>query len=208
MIRKFNRGLRVLTGVIAFLATAHASGFTVAVEQEKRVKIAVLASQSTGPYSEMLEGFKEGISSSLPQPHLLVHHIDSRPHLTDQFLRQVRELPADLLFAIGTNAAQLAIHCPPEIMLITGLIVNSDEIGTRPNSTSVALEFPFEVQFRSLRKILPDCRQIGVIHSPDNSLRVKQAASAAAELGLTLHARQVNSPSEIPDALTYLSNRI
>src|SRR6266571_4556757 len=89
-----------------------------------------------------------------------------------------------------------------------GLILNADDLGKAPNATGVVLEFPVETEFQWLLRVLPGQKKIGVLFNPtENQGRIDAAAKAARSVGLTLQARKVDSPRELPDALDSLANR-
>ena len=123
-------------------------------------------------------------------------------------LNQTRQQGADVVFAIGSLAAQTAGRGLPETPIVAGLVLNADDLGGAGNATGVFLELPAETEFVWLKRFLPGQKNVGVLHSRARSpVWIRAAAQAAKAAGLTLHARSVESPTEIPDALESLGSR-
>ncbi len=87
--------------------------------------------------------------------------------------------------------------------------MNFDDIKARANLAGVLLEFPLEVQFQWMSRLLPGSKNIGVLYNPAQNLKKVESATRIAErMGLKLYAQKVESPSDIPDALEFLSKRV
>jgi putative ABC transport system substrate-binding protein len=70
---------------------------------------------------------------------------------------------------------------------------------TSKNMVGVSLEIPAKIQFAYIRRVLPDCKRVGVIYNqPENEKIVREAQREAAALGLILKPFPIRSPREIP----------
>jgi putative ABC transport system substrate-binding protein len=95
-----------------------------------------------------------------------------------------------------------------DIPIVAGLILNADDMAKSPNTAAVVLEFPVESELRFLQRFLPGQRNVGVLFNPaENQNRIDAATRAAGALGLTLFARRVESPRDLPDALESLNKK-
>jgi len=173
-----------------------------------QVRIAVVTSHNAVPYEQALEGFKRYLISKGAQPGFEIYPLESDGTRIAPILEKFKKDGGNLLFTLGSLATTAAIKNGCELPTIAGLVLDDDEIRKKSNVTGVVLDFPLETQFQWMRRILPDSRVVGVIHRPKNLERIKSAEKAAQAQGLKLLARQVETPSDIPDALEYLTKHV
>jgi len=172
------------------------------------VRIAVIVSQDASPYQEVLDGFKQALEAQGVRAQFDVHALHGDGVKAEEALLGARQDGAGLLLALGSLGAQAAVREVRDIPVVAGLILNADALAKSPNATAVVLEFPVETELRFLQRLLPGQRNVGVLFNPlENQARIDAAARAAGALGLTLYARKVVSPKELPDALESLNKR-
>ena len=172
------------------------------------VRIAVIVSQDASPYQEVLDGFKQALEAQGVRAQFDVHALHGDGAKAEEALLGARQDGAGLLLALGSLGAQAAVREVRDIPVVAGLILNADALAKSPNATAVVLEFPVETELRFLQRLLPRQRNVGVLFNPlENQARIDAAARAAGALGLTLYARKVVSPKELPDALESLNKR-
>ncbi|MHC1725573.1 MAG: ABC transporter substrate-binding protein [Syntrophobacteraceae bacterium] len=172
-------------------------------------KVIVVSSHKAAPYEELLEGFKAALTRSGKTIEIQVSSCEEFQKSSKMPTGTGAPGPANLFFTIGARALTLiAQNTPSQVPILTGMVLGSEEISGRQNITGVTMEFPIGAQLEKMRQILPKCRNIGIIYSPANTKRVELAAKAAESAGFNLHTRQVNVPSELPEALQYLASRI
>lgn len=171
-------------------------------------RIAVITSHNAAPYEEALKGFKLYLGSRDGQQGIEVYPLEGDGARCAQTLEKVKKEGAELLFTLGSLATTAALKNAGEVPTIAGLVLDDNEIKKRTNATGVVMEFPMEAQFQWMRRILPDSKSVGVIHCPKNLEKIKAAEKAAQAAGFRLYARQVEAPSDIPDALEYLSKHV
>jgi putative ABC transport system substrate-binding protein len=91
---------------------------------------------------------------------------------------------------------------------VAGLVLRSDALKKGGNLTGVSIEFPLDLQFSWVQKLVPQARTIGVIYSSEeNKKKIEAAAKAAQKMGLRLEAQEIRAAQEVPDALERLSKR-
>ena len=168
----------------------------------------MIVSQDASPYQEVLDGFKQALEAQGVRAQFDVHALHGDGAKAEEALLGARQDGAGLLLALGSLGAQAAVREVRDIPVVAGLILNADALAKSPNATAVVLEFPVETELRFLQRLLPGQRNVGVLFNPlENQARIDAAARAAGALGLTLYARKVVSPKELPDALESLNKR-
>ncbi len=204
MRRATPRGLLLALSVTALAA----AGDVGAAPVKGEVRIAVIVSQDATPYQEALEGFKRYLDGQGVRPRLEVHALHGDGTRAGEALQRARQDRADLVLALGSLGTQAASREIRDVPLVAGLILSADDLAKAPNATAVVLEFPVETELRFLQRFLPGQRNIGVLFNPqENQTRIDTAARVAGVLGLTLYARKVESPRDLPDALNSLTRR-
>jgi putative ABC transport system substrate-binding protein len=87
------------------------------------------------------------------------------------------------------------------------MVLRASDVVRSRQFTGVYLEFPAEVEFRYLERILPGQRRVAVLYNTmQNQQNIEEARRAARSAGLELLARKVSAPSDIPATLQSLSN--
>jgi putative ABC transport system substrate-binding protein len=113
--------------------------------------------------------------------------------------------PPALYVAIGREALEAVETVAPGVPVVACLILDESAFSGKKNVTGVHLRFPIETELEWIRKFLPHARRIGVLyHSQENERRIAAAKAAAQTFGLTIEARRVADPAEIPPALEAL----
>jgi len=197
-------GTALLSALVTLLVAGGAGGAPLKGE----IRIAVIVSQDAAPYQEALEGFKAFLESQGASPQWDVQELHGDGTLAAAALQRARQDRAALVLALGSLGAQSAVREVRDIPIVAGLVLNAEDTARAPNAAAVVLEFPVETELRFLQRLLPGQQNIGVLFNPsENQARIDAAARAAGALGLTLHARKVESPKDIPDALESLNKR-
>ncbi|MEK6815119.1 MAG: ABC transporter substrate-binding protein [Nitrospirota bacterium] len=193
---------------VLFLGLAACVAHAEAAPLARSARIAVVVSHDDAPYKEALAGFQKSVERSGVKAGYHLHFLQGDAGRARAALERVRQQGADVVFAIGSLAAQTAGRGLPETPIVAGLVLNADDLGGAGNATGVFLELPAETEFVWLKRFLPGQKNVGVLHSRARSpVWIRAAAQAAKAAGLTLHARSVESPTEIPDALESLGSR-
>lgn len=171
-------------------------------------RIAVILSHGIQPYHEVLKGFQGSLrESGIAMPYE-VYSLEGDRNKTDEVMRTIRQGKNRLLLALGSLATQTACKGASDIPIIAGMILNAEDLKGATNATGVVLEFPLEVQFQWLRRLLPEGKDIGVLYNPmENGKKMESAARLAEQMGLKLHAEKILSPKDLPGALENLAKR-
>lgn len=117
----------------------------------------------------------------------------------------------DLIFAIGTPAAQVAFNTTKEIPIITtavtdavqaGLVESKERSGTNVAGTSDAV--PIDKQLELIRKIVKDVKTIGVLYNTsevNSEIQVNALTELAKESNIEVIAKGVTSVNDISQGL-------
>ena len=171
-------------------------------------RIAILVSSAGLPFEEALSGFRGYLAKRGIEADYDVYRLPGDGPMAEQAVQKIKKNGARLIFTLGSAGAEAASRIAPDIPVVACLVLRSDNLARAPNATGVGLEFPMQTQFRWLQTILPKAKTIGVIYNPDeNKKRVEDAARIAHRLGLRLEAFEVQTPRDVPSALTALSKR-
>ena len=104
--------------------------------------------------------------------------------------------------ALGSDAQAAARTLAPAVPNVACLTLHVANSG-------VSLEFPFDRQFQTMRRIIPNARNVGVLYSgPAAQKRIEEAAAAARRAGLNLIAREVAQPADLTPVLEHLASQI
>ena len=190
---------------LALAAPATAAPAT-AAGAPKPVRVKILLGQDGGPYEEALQGVRRALGRQEMAIEIDVVALQGDAGRAREAVRRSRAERVALLVTLGSVATQAAVRDAPDIPIIAGLILNADDLADAKNATGVVLEFPVETEFRFLQRLLPRQKRIAVLfNAPENQSRVDAAGRTARSLGLTLQARRLASPRELPDALDLLA---
>ncbi|AWI04153.1 ABC transporter substrate-binding protein [Clostridium drakei] len=124
----------------------------------------------------------------------------------------------DLILAIATPAAQAAYNSTKDIpILITavtdpvnsGLVKSMDKPGTNVTGTSDAS--PIDKQFELIKKLVPNCKKIGILYNTseaNSEFQVKAAKEQASKMNLEIVAVGITSSNDISQALNSLLSKV
>lgn len=117
----------------------------------------------------------------------------------------------DLIFAIGTPAAQAAAQATTEIPIVgtaitdfaaTGLVQNNDEPGT--NVTGSSDLTPVAEQIDMLHKVLPDAKKVALLYASNESnseIQIEMAEKALDEIGVGHERKTASNTAEVQSAV-------
>jgi len=202
-LRRVARGLLGTTAALLFLFS-----MAEATSEKTGTEVAVLLSHRVQPYEQALAGFQQHLRERETSGPIQVHHLGEEVGRDAQAADSIAREPPRVLLTVGSPAARLAAERLSHIPMVAGMILSPEDVKAHPDATAVVLDIPLEVQLAWLTRVLPGCRNVGVLyHTESNERKVETAGVLADRMGLRLYARKVQSPSEIPDALGFLSKR-
>jgi len=169
--------------------------------------IVVITSQDTGPYQEVIDGFRRSLEQQRIAAPVLIHSLQKDSASTKTFLSTTKKDGARLFLTVGSQATHVALKEVGDTPVIACMVVNPAELQKAPNATGVITDFSIETQLQWLHRFFPERKAIGVLYNPtENRDKVEEAIKVARALGLKLIVRPVDTPQALPDALASLTN--
>jgi putative ABC transport system substrate-binding protein len=180
------------------------------------VRVAVVESRRLSAYDQALKGFEDAVSKRGFAPEFVVYTVGVDVNSASDLDSSLGEAGADLILALGTDAARMVKDCHSKIPSVFSMVSEPGQSGllnssrnNGPPMTGVCLDVPVEEQFVSLIDVVPKARRIGVIYNPQESqFLVDEGRSAANRMGLGLVAYPIKSEAEVPEGLTELRPKI
>lgn len=176
--------------------------------EAQTISVIISEVKSMEQYNNSLSGFKEELkdnySAGVSYQILNLNEISE-----DDAVNKIWQSNPKLILAVGTQAAILAKENLNNIPIVFSTVLNPVDNGLineihRPekNLTGVTLNIDIEDQFRVLKKIIPGLKTIGMLYDERKLEGLKEKAEEAAhQFGLTLIAKPISSPSDVPAAL-------
>ncbi len=176
---------------------------------ESQPKVLAVVSHSAEPYTEAVKGLEDHFSALPLKPKLEVVQIDGDTGRAKAAMERAGHEGFHLVVTLGSVAAKAAAESDLTIPVVAGLVLNLEERRGNGNIHWVFLDIPMEVQFEWLSRILPNARNIGIMFDPlQSGPRVEAAIQMAERHGLSMYPQRIERPSDIPEALTFLSKRV
>ena len=200
--------IQLIHGVTLLAAVLLAESLTPVSSAAEDGAIVMLSSQQLAPYEDVMNGFRQHLTQQGTTVQFDTHTLDGNPETAHQLLQEIRPLSPQLILTVGSFATQVALQAAPEIPTIACLVGDREMLTKADNATGVVLDFPIKIQFEWLQRFLPAYKTIGVLFNPrENKHMIQAATQTAKSMGLTLVARPVETPQDLPDALDSLSRR-
>lgn len=124
--------------------------------------------------------------------------------IADNFVSQKK----DMIFAIGTQAAQSAASATDEIPIFigavtdaveAGLVQSTEKTGTNIAGTSDAV--PIDAQLKLMKALLPDVKKVGILYNTsevNSEIQLGQVKALASNYDLEIIAAGISSTNDIP----------
>ncbi len=182
----------------------------------ENVRVVVVESRRLSAYDQALNGFREAMNKRGFEPEFIRFVVGNDVSSTQELDAKLDEAGAQIILALGTDAARMVKDCHSEIPSVFSMVsepgqsglLNSGGNGGTP-MTGVCLDVPVEDQFVSLLDVVPRARKIGVIYNPQESqFLVDEARNAANRMGLGLVTYPISSEAEVPEGLNSLRPKI
>jgi len=171
-------------------------------------RIALLISSDDAPYKEAVAGFNEYLNKQGMQPTYELINLAGDAAKAGAAIQKIRLGGFSLVFALGSLATDAVAREISDTPIVAGLVLRPESLRKSANLTGVSIEFPLELQFAWIQKMVPQAKTIGVVYSPEeNGKKIEAAAKAAQKMGLKLETQEVRTPQEVPDVLDRLSKR-
>lgn len=169
--------------------------------------VAAVKSADIAPYREAVNGFKNVVKTRVYE-----YVIMDEKGMDNSVVLRIKEQKTDLIFALGTDALQLAKGEFKNTPVVFAFVLNPDAVtgkGPHENIKGIDMIVPPLEQFNSLLDIAPRVKRIGVIYDPSKTQAlINDVAIAAKSLGLTLVPYEIKSRGEAIDAISYMEGKV
>jgi putative ABC transport system substrate-binding protein len=165
-------------------------------------EVAVVTSASINPYRTTLEGFKSTCDAPYEE-YVVTEYGES------ELLGMIHNEKPDLILTIGMDAFIKAKKIK-DIPIVYSMVSNPQSmLSDEGHITGVSMNIPAKDQLSAFLEIYPRAKKIGVLYDPEETVYLYRDVQSAADLlGITLIAKEVHSPSEVPSAIRELKNKI
>ena len=203
----------ILVGMSLFSACSSGKGNSMSQEGTVNIGISQIASHSAldsarEGFIEALasKGFKEGENLNLEIQNA-EGDIPTSQMIAESFISSDK----DLIFTIGTPAAQAAFNTTKDTPIITtavtdavqaGLVKSKEKSGTNVAGTSDAV--PLEKQLELIKEIVKDVKTIGVLYNTsevNSEIQVKELKELAKKNNIEVITKGISSVNDISQSL-------
>ena len=179
--------------------------------KDLKVVVIVKAGNRT-PYNQAADAFENRLQKKAKISQYILDETGGKKEL----IRKIDNDNPDLIFTAGTFATRVLLPEFCEIPIVFSMILNpvrlkfaADWSGSGNNLAGTALDIPLEEQFKWIKRIMPNIRQVGVIWQMEYSRDIiKTAASIAQKEGIELIARRIDGIEGIIPALETLCQKV
>jgi putative tryptophan/tyrosine transport system substrate-binding protein len=162
---------------------------------------------------EIEQGFRDELKKRYSKPvRIVVKNAEHDPSLQRMIIQQMRSNSTDVIEPIGTSAFEMSLAIvkkKPVIGIAAEFTDQERQSLSPPHASSVLDEVNPGVQLSLIKKMLPQCKTITLVHSADdNTLReVKEAQLAAASLDINLKELTVVTAQDMYTVSHHLSKK-
>lgn len=203
----------LLVGMSLFSACSNGQGNSISQENTVKIGISQIASHSALDLAR--EGFVEALNSKGYKEgenlNLEIQNAEGDIATSQMIAESFISNDNDLIFAIGTPAAQAAFNTTKDVPIITtavtdaveaGLVKSKEKSGTNVAGTSDAV--PLDKQLELIQKIFKDVKTIGVLYNTsevNSEIQVNQLKELAKKNNIEVIAKGISSVNDISQSL-------
>lgn len=204
----------ILVGMSLFSACSNQNGGS-STSQEDKVNIGISQIASHPALDLAREGFIEALNSNGFKEgenlNLEIQNAEGDIPTSQMISQSFISNKSDLIFAIGTPAAQAAFNTTSDTPIIAtavtdavqaGLVKSKDKSGTNVAGTSDAV--PLEKQLKLIQEIVKDVKTIGVLFNTsevNSEIQVNQLKELAKNNNIEVIAKGISSVNDISQSL-------
>lgn len=173
--------------------------------------VIALKSRDLAPYQEAVDGFKSSVRARVRTVSM---HTD-KDYDEAGLIQNLKDQEFNLIYALGSEALHLAVSRFPEVPVIysfvlePGAIIEQAGRGHHRAIRGISMNIPPELQLRTLARMAPQIKKIGVVYDRSKSEDlVMKARIASRQLGLALVERTIVKKQDAIDAFTGLQGQV
>jgi putative tryptophan/tyrosine transport system substrate-binding protein len=174
-----------------------------------QIPILILSSHNMAPYTDVVSSFERHLGKCGIDAVIEKHWMEGDAGKSSEFLDRAVKGGYKGVLTLGSVATAAARGKITDIPVVAGLILDMDDIKEMKNAVGVLMDFPPQVQFEWMKRLIPNGKNVGILYSPQkNQQKIEIAVSEARSMGMNLYARKIEKPSDIPGALEDLVNKV
>jgi putative ABC transport system substrate-binding protein len=153
-------------------------------------------------YKEAIDGFNEILTQkNLPSQLKIVELESKTENINAGIIEKIQAEQPALILTVGTVSSKYVAQHIKDLPIVFSMVLAPGEAGlTTENIVGASLDLPAKIQLENLEAVIPHLKRVGVIyHPPENQELMRQAETAAGELGLLLKTYPVKAVKEIPE---------
>lgn len=178
------------------------------VSAEAGSRIMIFMTQQNGPYQDVRKGFQQYLDKQGLSVEYDIQNFEGPIQETGGVLQAIKATNPSLVLTLGSPATEAVLREMKDIPIIAGMVMKEAELTNGKNATGIVLEFPLQTHISWIQQLLPGKKTIGALfNSQENTGTIEQARRIIEDSGLTLYAKKVETPRDLPDALESLSHR-
>jgi putative tryptophan/tyrosine transport system substrate-binding protein len=159
-------------------------------------KTVIVLSRSFAPYEQV----QQKISKSLNEPDAPLN-VAGDAEKGKLIMQDLSRTSPDLVITIGWEASAAAKNSLSGVPVVYTMLLEKMDMPGKVFS-GVVVQTDAEHQFQVIKKILPNCKSIGIIYDPySSSSKINEARASAEKYGLELSAVGISSLADLPEAL-------
>lgn len=167
-----------------------------------RPSITIVSSSQLDPYLMAIQGFRKLTNHHFPEAKVDTFFLGPDVKKNRVTLQEIKNKEPDIFFTLGTKASQEVQILHPSRPQVVTMILDDLVLKQSKQTTGVFLNFPPEVHFSMLRRILPEAKQVYFLYNPkENDSLFARIAKEADTYRLELYGVPVETVSQLPAAL-------
>lgn len=180
---------------------------------DAQVRVALLRSSAPGPFTDAATALERALREGRRQPEILTFDLGGDPASVAAAMERVRQSAPAVVVTMGSLATSLALEASPPLdaPIVFSMVLYPAASGFLRRGravTGASLDVPLQLQFGMVRRLLPEARRVGVLHSEETASVVASAKEVAERVGLQLIGEPVDEPSRAPLVLDSLVHKI
>jgi putative tryptophan/tyrosine transport system substrate-binding protein len=193
-------------------------------EENDKFRVAIVSIVEIEPIAQLREGFRETfLSSDFAKSHNVVvteFNAQGDSALVNQIADRIATDPPDVVYVLGTPAAQAIQKRSPDVLLVQGAATDPVEAGLADSWDGSGRKYvatsdlpPVRRQLELIAKLTPKVRRLGVIYNPGESnsvavvARLRQAI-VDTMLPITLVERAISKTGDVAEAAQSLATSV
>ena len=157
--------------------------------------IIIILSIDIPPYKEAVKGFSAELKEKNDSVKINVYNLSE-----ENILEKVKCYKPDLILTVGTSATNVITENIKDIPIVFSMVLDPKGSGFKSeNITGASLDIPISVQFKYIKKVIPDIKKIGVIYnSAENEDYINLAKQEITNFNISLKTYPIKFVKEIP----------